>query len=80
MNIINRTKEMIGIDPHYVLNGASVAEVNKATAVFVAAYSHHIQANSEDCAIRCALADVWQAAKQYYAQHPTELHEAKFLI
>lgn len=78
MNIINQVKPSIGIDPHYDIKTPSLGEVDKAKAVFIAAYQQSLckfPEETQDFHIGSALAEVWHSAKQYYAQHPSEMHK-----
>ncbi|MDO5548292.1 MAG: hypothetical protein Q4F79_07370 [Eubacteriales bacterium] len=74
MNVLNQAKASIGIDLSYDIPLNKIQESEMAERIFIAAYSQHLSGNSQNCAIRCALRSVWHAAKQYYAQHPDELH------
>lgn len=77
MNLINRVKTSVGIDPAYDILTPSVAESWRAKSIFLAAVARYMEygdREKEDI-VEYALTEVWHAAKQYYAQHPEELHK-----
>lgn len=81
MTTINRAKAMIGINPCYDIYGISFHEVQKARTIFLGALAqyHGQEDMSSNEVLSCTLATVWHAAKQYYAQHPEELHREVLL-
>lgn len=77
MNLINQVKTAVGIDPAYDIPSNTLGETERAKAVFIAAaaeFMKYSDVEKEDIVLYC-LSEVWHAAKQYYAQHPEELHK-----
>lgn len=77
MNMINQAKISIRIDPRYDIQPLHFEEVQNAKTIFMGAFAHYsaYADMSGDEIISNALTAVWSAAKQYYAQHPEELHK-----
>lgn len=76
---INQAKIAVGIDPCRDIVSPSCAEVETARVIFAAALAQYAHGTdmSTDAIVTNAIAEVWHAAKQYYAQHPKELHRVK---
>lgn len=75
MTVINRAKIAVGIDPRWDIAPPDCAEVNTARTIFAAALAQYdgYTGMSTDRKVTNAIAEIWHAAKQYYAQHPEEL-------
>lgn len=81
MNLMNRVKTAVGIDPAYDIPSSTLGEVDRAKAVFIAAAAEFMKyrdVEKEDI-VSYGLCEVWHTAKQYYAQHPEELHKCVVL-
>ena len=77
MNLMNRVKTAIGIDPAYDIPPDTLGEVERAKAVFIAAAARFVECGDveKEDIVSYGLSEVWHTAKQYYAQHPEELHK-----
>ncbi|MDO4175216.1 MAG: hypothetical protein Q4D42_10685 [Eubacteriales bacterium] len=77
MNLMNQVKLAVGIDPAYDIIFNTMDETRKARDIFLAAVKQaaaYGDVKQEDI-VSYGLSEVWHAAKQYYAQHPEELHK-----
>lgn len=77
MNLKNRVKMAVGIDPAYDIVPNAMDETERAKSIFLAAVKQTMTYGdmTQEGIISNALSEVWHAAKQYYAQHPEELHK-----
>ena len=77
MNLMNRVKTAVGIDPTYDIPSNTLNEAERAKAVFIAAAARFVECRDveQEDIVSYGLSEVWHAAKQYYAQHPEELHK-----
>ena len=81
MNLINQVKKSVGIDPAYDIVSSTMGETERAKSIFLAAVKQTMTYGdmTQEGIIVNALSEVWHAAKQYYAQHPEELHKCVVL-
>lgn len=77
MNLMNQAKSAIGIDPAYDIFSRPSDDAERAHRIFLIAIAQYSKCENTDGKdiIEYALAEVWHAAKQYYAQHLNELHK-----
>lgn len=81
MNLMNRVKTAVGIDPAYDIVSNTMGETERAKSIFLAAVKQTMTYGdmTQEGIISNALSEVWHAAKQYYAQHPDELYKCVVL-
>lgn len=81
MNLMNRVKTAVGIDPAYDIVSSTMGETERAKSIFLAAVKQTMTYGdmTQEGIISNALSEVWHAAKQYYAQHPDELYKCVVL-
>ena len=81
MNLINQVKKSVGIDPAYDIVSSTMGETERAKSICLAAVKQTMTYGdmTQEGIIVNALYEVWHAEKQYYAQHPEELHKCVVL-